>query len=271
MKSNLTKFWLVLTTIALMSVVIFSLALTVASNEAHANSSNVANITTRTPVSGNSTTVITDKQDTWQYSAGMDGDGRLRIIVDFPHNTAVDIKNFDKTNRNLIQELQGEGLVSVTFNQPLAIADFKALSQQKALKVVGYTMRATDSSGVRFTIQGQPSVDGKEVVEQSNFDHIFAQIQQKSPTATFKGVITVYLKADKLQVQQLLADSRVFTVDVTGAVALQKVHTKLATTNSALTTQSLSSMNQALTTGNVVAHESVPLYWMMEDTGIVSK
>ena len=197
-----------------------------------------------------------EQLNSWKYSAVLGDDKVLNVVVDYGHQTASDILAFDKSNRDLVNEIQGDIQISVIFQHPLTVDEFKDLVQKSGIKVDTYSARAIDKANVRITIDGSPSIDKKDLVPQASLDKVLEHVQANSPGVIFKGFTSVDGTASKAQVQQLLTDKRVFTVDVSRGIAVQRVRSKLGS----------SEMIQGIETRLVT-----PIYWIMEDTGIAPK
>ncbi len=192
----------------------------------------------------------------WEYMAASTNEA-LEIIVNYEKLTPEGIKAFAEANRKLIDQIHGQVSVSVVFRRPLSINEFQALVGKSGLSVESYTMRAVDSAGQRITIQGAP--DTKALVPQAMFNSMLTNIQSRSAGVSFRGIVTVNGIATPEQIKQLLADKRVFTTDVTQAIAAERARAQLA------------SQNTALAQLPVHARLAAPLYWFMENTGIAAK
>jgi hypothetical protein len=131
------------------------------------------------------------------------------------------------------------------------------LVQQDKLAVTGYTMRALDSTGTRITLTGAP-LEGT-LVPQQLLDQTLGKAGQRASGVTFKGIVTVEATATPAQLRQLLADERVFTTDVGGAIATERARAKLVAGNAAVAQLP------------VQTRLAAPLYWYMENTGVAQR
>lgn len=194
--------------------------------------------------------------DGWDYHAVADG-GQLNVIVNYDRLRPEGVNAFAQANRKLASQVQGSTSVTGVFRRPLAVQEFEGLVKQTGLQVTSYTLRAVDTKGGRITIQGAPLKT--ELVPQSLLKATLANVQQRLPGAVLKGIVTVDASATQAQLKQLLADQRVFTTEVATAVAADRARATLA--------------SQGVDVSRLTVHSrlAAPLFWFMENTGLVTK
>lgn len=199
---------------------------------------------------------VHEQLDGWGYVAATDGN-QTSVIVLYEELTQSGVKAFDEANRRLANQVAGPVSVSVVFQRPLSVDEFKELVQQTKLSIQSYTMRAVDVAGTRITIDGAP--DGNTLVPQGMLERMLSHAKDDFSGFTFKGIITVEATANPAQLRKLLADERVFTTDVSRAVATEHARAKLAAHNP--------NVAQLPTSSRL----ATPLYWVMEDVGLAGK
>ncbi len=250
-----TRFWILLAIIVIAVVIVVGF-----STFASANANSVQKDVSPDYASVSPARTVNEDLGAWKYTAGIGDDGVLHVLINFPSKTAADIEAFNTTNRSLVKEIQGNARVLVIFRQPLSVDEFKQLVQASGIKVENYEMRAVEADGTRITLNGGPSASNNELVPQSALDTMINSWQKLPGGATFKGFISVEGIATQVQISALLADKRVFTTELTRAVATQRLLKKLGVANTFL--QDKSKFESRL---------SAPIYWNMENTGLAPK
>lgn len=210
-----------------------------------------------TAASQQAQTPLHEQSSGWEYVAGV-SDGKLNIVVNYDKLTRGGIEAFAAANQQLVEQVHGPVQVSVVFNRPLSIDEFKDEVTKSGIKINSYTMRAVEKNGNRVTLSGGPLPRAKSVALQDIGQQLPAALA-RFPDATFRGVVTVEATADQSQLKQLLADGRVFTTDVTQAIATDRARAKLVSANA--------SVAQLPVESRIAA----PLYWFMENTGIAPR
>lgn len=181
----------------------------------------------------------------------------LGVVIYYDFRSPDGVLAFAEGNNALATQLADSVDVSVMFRRPLTPEEFGELVQDTGIAVHSYVLRAVESSGQRATIFGAP--DGDELVPAGMLDVVGADLAEKDTQTGMRGIITVEASASPSQLAMLLANERVFTTDVSKAVAAQRA--------------------QALLRGRGVeaaglpvdAHMLPPLYWFLEDYGIAPK
>jgi len=193
----------------------------------------------------------------WEYIA-MEDQGAVGVVVSYDRKTRQGVEAFAQANRQLAGQVQGPIKTSVVFARPLSLDEFREITAKSGFKVSDYTMRATESNGLRVTLFGRIAAQANGAIPPDTDQQVTIALQH-GHNATLKGVITMEGVADPAQIAQLLADSRVYTTEVTQAIASQRVQATVA------------ARNTRVSPSPVEARLISPLYWAMEDTGIAPK
>ncbi len=222
----------------------------------HLEQGGASALTQATPQPASGSPYLHERFDGWEYQAATDG-SELSVVVNYDRLTPGGVNAFGESNRRLVDQVEGSVPVSVVFRRPLSVSEFEQLIQQAGLAVSTYTMRAVDDKGGRITIQGAP--DKQMLVSQLLLKSTLARIEERLPGAEFKGVVTVDATATRAQLKRLLADQRVFTTDVTRAIATDRARSGFA--------------SRGVDVSHLPAQSRLvgPLYWFMEDTGVALK
>ncbi len=219
-------------------------------------------IATRGMMTGSPTLVakpanaISEEFTGWKYDAGVQ-DGTITVSVHYDVASRQGIEAFSAANRQLISQVHAAIPVSIVFRRPLSVSEFQDVVQKSGVQVKDYTIRAVDNKGMRVTIGGAPR--GTDLVPQTTLDMMLAKVDKLSPGTAFKGIVTVDAVADQGQLNALLVDSRVYTTDVSQAIATERARAKYAATNAAVARLPVD--------GGI----TLPLYWFMENVGIAPK
>ena len=151
----------------------------------------------------------------------------------------------------------------VVFNHPLSQSEFEQFVKTYALKPSTYSLRAVAPDGTRSTIYGGPA-DGN-LIPAALLDLVAQDIQQRDGS-TIKGWIEVSTIVKRKDLVDLIDDPAVYTVDVTESVLRNSITSaKLSAAGADEGTV------QAYTSDQVQIQISrVPVYWFLEDYGLVS-
>jgi hypothetical protein len=206
--------------------------------------------------SATSSKVVEETLTGLKYSGGLGDDGVVHVLVSFDGKTANGLKAFDKANRELVKEVQGTIAVSVVFQRPISIDEFKEIVQASGIKVKSYDIRAVENDGTRITVNSVPSSVSGELVPAGMLNQAMNAWKSKPKGATFKGIIDVDAVATQDQIKKLLNDKRIFTTEIARSVTAQRIVSKVGL-NSLIPTQGY------LSDG--------PLYWQLEETGLAPK
>lgn len=194
-------------------------------------------------------------------------DGQLNGAVTYDYSSMDGILKYVAFNRRTIERLlksqQKEFRALVVFNRPLAQPEFEQFIASYKMEPYAYTLRAVSPDGMRTTIYGAP-VNG-ELVPMDLMNLITNDVKQRDGTA-LRGWIDVSAKMPRKALTKLLKDNRVYTVDLTESVMLNSITTvKLDAANAS------QQLLQDFARGKPSIQVSrVPLYWSLEDFGLVS-
>jgi hypothetical protein len=210
--------------------------------------------------------VVTEQLDGWSYIAVEEQEGEDKVIsmdILLPQDVIEqDLLHFVKVNQTLLQELIASGKteipVAVTFNHPLRSDEFEDIISRAGMAVVLYQFRALQDDGTRWTIGGAPE-DG-QLLAQDSLDAMMENIHSGGERKVkllgvfyAEGVVT----ADAAV--KLLDDERVFAVDVTGAVAPERMRIRA---------EEEFGYDFEKKQPKIVI-QPAGLYWAMEDMGLV--
>ncbi|HUN22655.1 MAG TPA: hypothetical protein PK299_05920 [Anaerolineales bacterium] len=182
-------------------------------------------------------------------------------ILEYNHHSLQGIDEYKKYS-----ELKGKELVSkevkelyvwVTFRQALMPADFSQWVAKYQMQDIGYTIRVYGKDGARITMGGGPSE--VELVPVDELETAMSQLQEKeSNLAKLGGIFEVKGVVTAENYLALLADPRVYLVDVTGTLIYYHPDFQA---QSDLTWEQFTQEFQMMRTDG-------SLYWFLEDFGI---
>jgi len=211
------------------------------------------------PTPDPATGLVAEQFDGWRYTAGV-AEGAVFVSLAYDVSSARGIAAFDAANRTLATQVQGAVPVHVVFRRPLSADEVAAIVGATRIAVTGYIARAVDDQGLRVTMMGPgmpPGAGGTPMPTvaptPTRPDRMPAPA---NPRAGFKGYVTLDATADAGQLAHLLADARVFTTDVTEAVATARGRAALIAGDPS---RAALPVRHAPSSG---------LYWWLEERGI---
>ncbi len=211
------------------------------------------------PTPDPATGLVTEQFDGWRYTAGV-AEGAVFVSVAYDVSSARGIAAFDTANRTLAARVQGAVPVHVVFRRPLGADEVAAIVGATGIAVTGYLARSVDDQGLRVTMMGPgmpPGAGGTPMpTGASTPTRPDRTPAPTNPRAGFKGYVTLDATADAGQLAHLLADERVFTTDVTEAVATARGRAALIATDPS---RAALPVRRAPSSG---------LYWWLEERGI---
>jgi len=179
------------------------------------------------PVPDPATGFVTERFGSWGYAAGRDpDDGQLDVVV-FPDVTsAATLLAFDAANRAAVGQVTAPTPVTVTLRRPLSGDEVAALARAAGVPITGYTARYVEDQGLRATLSSAgapPEAGGRPMATIAPTPtRPDSTPTPPNPRVGFRGYITLDVTADAGQIATLLADDRVFTVDVVRVIAVAR-------------------------------------------------
>jgi len=213
------------------------------------------------PLPDPATGFVTERFGSWGYAAGRDpDDGQLDVVV-FPDVTsATTLLAFDAANRAAVGQVTAPTPVTVTLRRPLSGDEVAALARAAGVPITGYTARYVEDQGLRATLSSAgapPEAGGRPMATIAPTPtRPDSTPTPPNPRAGFRGYITLDVIADAGQITTLLADDRVFTVDVVRVIAVRRARAALIASDPAFAALPLRLTMQT------------PLYWWLENYGI---
>jgi len=211
------------------------------------------------PTPDPATGLVAEQFDSWRYTAGV-AEGAVFVSVAYDVSSARGIAAFDAANRTLATQVQGAVPVHVVFRRPLSADEVAAIVGATGIAVTGYIARAVDDQGLRVTMMGPGMPPGAGGTPMPTVAPTPTRPDRTpapaNPRAGFKGYVTLDATADTGQLAHLLADGRVFTTDVTEAVATARGRAALIVGDPS---RAALPVRRAPSSG---------LYWWLEERGI---
>jgi len=211
------------------------------------------------PTPDPATGLVAEQFDGWRYTAGV-AEGAVFVSVAYDVSSARGIAAFAAANRTLATQVQGAVPVHVVFRRPLSADEVAVIVGATRIAVTGYIARAVDDQGLRVTMMGPGMPPGAGGTPMPTVAPTPTRPDRTpapaNPRAGFKGYVTLDATADAGQLAQLLADARVFTTDVTEAVATARGRAALIASDPS---RAALPVRHAPSSG---------LYWWLEERGI---
>jgi len=204
---------------------------------------------------------VTERFGSWGYAAGRDpDDGQLDLLVFTDTTSAAALMAFDAANRAAVGQVMAPTPVTVTLRRPLSGDEVAALARVAGVPITAYTARYVEDQGLRATLSGAgapPEAGGRPMATIAPTPtRPDSTPTPPNPRAGFKGYIMLDVTADAGQIAVLLADDRVFTVDVVRVIAVRRGRAALIASDPTFAMLPLRLTVQT------------PLYWWLEEHGI---
>lgn len=202
-----------------------------------------------------------------QYAVGF-ADGSVNGSVVYDNTRVEGILNYVEFNQQTVSALlaakQRQFYALVVFSRPLSRAEFENFASAYALRPTGYSLRARAPDGMRSTIFGGP-VEGQLIPDE--LLKLATQDMEARDGTALTGWIDVSTVVDAKNLAQLVQDPLVYTVDVTETLLRNNI------TSAALSAAGADDTTlKAFHTGTLQVQMSrAPLFWFLEDLGLVSR
>ncbi len=194
---------------------------------------------------------------------------KVDAIRNYDYLSLSGVREYVAFNRARAEEYgrrtSGQLRVNIVFSRPLAQAEFEAFVRNYGLRVHRYFMRAVESSGARVTISGAP--DDTSLVPAPSLALALSDLSVREATE-LKGWIEVEVTTDPPHLRAMQADGNVLVTELEHALLID------ALTPSAL--RSVGATDETIRRiqddpdSETVQVSGPPLYWFLEDAGLVA-
>jgi len=162
----------------------------------------------------------------WQYTVVADpqGQGATRASIEFDHSDVAALKRYVTVNQALAHELAVGGReslpITVSFREPISVAEFRAWAARTGMTVEGFQVRLTGSDARRWTLGGTPT--SGQLVADADLQRSLDKLASKGATE-MRGVIVAEGSIGSVAYDRLASDRTVFLADVTRAATAEHI------------------------------------------------
>jgi hypothetical protein len=208
----------------------------------------------------------TDNESGIRYVIGY-ADGQFNGGVIFDDTSIEGVRKYVGFNQRSVRDLLTAGqtkfYVLVVFNRPLSRSEFEQFVNTYALQPYSYSIRTVAPDGMRGTIYGGP-IDGNLIPD--DLLNFTSKDVQERDGSTIKGWIEVSAIVGRQDLVEVIRDPLVYTVDVTETI-LRNSLTKSNLSAAGIDEQTIQAY---LNDQSQIQMSRVPLFWFLEDYGLVS-
>ncbi|MBP8251795.1 MAG: hypothetical protein KAX40_05490 [Herpetosiphon sp.] len=188
--------------------------------------------------------------------------------ISYDYVTKQGVQAYLDYNRSTIETLTKRPhttiFTNVVFNRPLSETEFIDFVKSYADNVLIYSMRSVESDGKRVTLFGAP--EGNDIVPHQILDTMLRDSSEHN-AALFMGWIEVKITTNSQTLAQIMADPRVFTVEVAHTL----IHDELTPAKLKQRNIPEQARQRIAQGGTMDVQITAPsLYWNLEDTGFIA-
>ena len=165
----------------------------------------------------------------WRYTAHRTATGQIEAYVEYRRASVADLRAYADANRQLTNTLatkKGQADVQVTYKEPLSPDVFRNWSTTNGLTVAKAAARTLQGGTMRGTIGVAPGNLRNPGTDPLPLDLLNGQLEavrRSDPSMQVRGVYAARGTVDASHLTAMIADPRVFLLDVTPTVVRQEL------------------------------------------------